>query len=86
MDNRKIYSLTQFMINHTTTQDDVFTLFNQWTMEDGIRISNFQEAIWIIEYMKTIQQVDVELLKETQKIDKEKLEKEICNGKKILQW
>jgi hypothetical protein len=58
-------------------------LFNQWVNLEGIRISNFDEAIWVIEYIKTIQNTNIESLNEARKIDKIKLEKEFYDGQKV---
>lgn len=83
MNRQQVYSLTNFILKqHKQVGKDVFSIFNDWIAEEGVHITNIEEALWVTNYITSLQYTDIESIKEALKIDKEKLEKEIVYGKK----
>lgn len=83
MNRQQVYSLTNFILKqHKQVSKDVFSIFNDWVAEQGVHITNLEEALWVTNYITSFQYTDIESIKEALKIDKEKIEKEIVYGKK----
>ena len=73
IDTVKIYNLTQYIIENKTTKD-VFALFNEWTTKNRVRIENYEEAMWILNHIRTLQHMDITIIKEAQILDKKQIE------------
>ena len=73
IDTVKIYNLTQYIIENKTTKD-VFALFNEWTTKNRVRIENYEEALWILNHIRTLQHMDITIIKEAQILDKKQIE------------
>ena len=73
LDNIKIYNLTQYITENKATKD-VFALFNEWTTKNKVRIQNYEEAMWILDHIRTLQHMDVTIIKEAQILDKKQIE------------
>ena len=84
MDKEQIYSLTNYVLKlNNQSNKNTFSIFNEWSEETGIYISKLEESLWVIEYIKSLQYVDAETIKEALLIDKKEIEKEKkSNGKK----
>lgn len=84
MDKEQIYSLTNYVLKlKNQSNKNTFSIFNEWSEETGIHISKLEESLWIIEYIKSLQYVDADTIKEALLIDKKEIEKEKkSNGKK----
>ena len=88
MDKEQIYSLTNYVLKlKNQSNKNTFSIFNEWSEETGIYISKLEESLWVIEYIKSLQYVDAETIKEALLIDKKEIEKEKkSNGKKQFLW
>ena len=73
IDTVKIYNLTQYIIENKTTKD-VFALFNEWTTKNRVRVENYEEAMWILNHIRTLQHMDITIIKEAQILDKKQIE------------
>lgn len=84
MDKEQIYSLTNYVLKlNNQSNKNTFSIFNEWSEETGIYISKLEESLWVIEYIKSLQYVDADTIKEALLIDKKEIEKEKkINGKK----
>ena len=77
MNREQIYSLTNYILKRKNqTNKNTFLIFNEWSEETGIHISKLEESLWVIEYIKSLQYVDTETIKEALNIDKKEIEKE----------
>lgn len=77
MNREQIYSLTNYILKRKNqTNKNTFLIFNEWSEETGIHISKLEESLWVIEYIKSLQYVDIETIKEALNIDKKEIEKE----------
>ena len=76
MTKKNIYSLTEFVVHHKKENTDPYWLFNSWSKTSHIRVDDYEEAVWAIQHIKMILQMDDESLKEARDIDKIILEKE----------
>lgn len=75
LDNVKIYNLTEF-ISQNKTKKDVFALFNEWTTQNRVHIKNYEEAMWVIRHIRSLQHMDNTIIKEAQILDKKQIDKE----------
>jgi hypothetical protein len=75
LDNVKIYHLTQY-ITENKANKDVFALFNEWTTKNRVQIRNFEEAMWVLNHIRTLQHMDITIIKEAQILDQKQIEKE----------
>lgn len=81
IDNRKIYSITKYIQETNKKQNDSFILFNEWSRKTGIKIFDFNEAMWFVEYITALLQMDDDILREAQNIDKKEIERlGVSNG------
>lgn len=78
-----IYSLTDYVLHHKNENDDPYWLFNNWSKSSRITIDDYEEAVWAIQHIKMILQMDDESLKEAMSIDRMYIEK--TNGNPPLQ-
>ena len=78
-----IYSLTDYVLHHKNENDDPYWLFNNWSKSSRITIDDYEEAVWAIQHIKMILQMDDESLKEAMNIDRMYIEKN--NGNPPLQ-
>lgn len=75
MTKENIYSLTEFVVRHKNENTDPYWLFNNWSKSNHT-VVEYEEAVWAIQHIKMILQMDDESLKEARDIDKIILEKE----------
>lgn len=77
MNREQIYSLTNYILKiKNQINKNAFSIFNDWTEETGICITKLEESLWVIEYIKSLQYIDTDTIKEALLIDKKEIEKE----------
>lgn len=71
MENKNIYSLTDYIIKSDFPKTfSPIEIFNIWTEKNNITVSEWSEAIWFINFIKSLLTADKRVLEEAQKIDK----------------
>jgi hypothetical protein len=69
MNEKTINDLTEYFLNNNFSNLTVFEIFNNWRDKYKYSASTYEEAIWIIEYIKMMLETDRETIKEALEID-----------------
>ena len=71
MENKNIYNLTDYIIKSDFPKTfSPIEIFNTWTEKNNITVSEWSEAIWFVNFIKSLLTTDKKVLEEAQKIDK----------------
>lgn len=70
MTKEQILDLTEFTIKNHNSDDDALCIFNLWSIKKNVNLTNYDEAMWAIGYIKDIKNTDISIISEAQKIDK----------------
>jgi hypothetical protein len=82
IDNIKIYSLTKYINETNNLNKDVFIIFNEWSRKNNLYITDFEDAMWFIDYIKHLLKIDKAIIEEAQIFDKKEMERTgVFNGK-----
>ena len=79
--NLQIFALTNYiMSNHLGKKEDPFLIFNLCVDKFNIQVSNYKEALWLIDYIRNLAITDDNLIYEALEIDKNKYKEGNKNG------
>lgn len=69
--NKNILNITDYVIslNQKETVSPI-EIFNNWSAKNNILITNWNEVVWFIDFIKVLLKTDKSILTEAQKIDK----------------
>lgn len=69
INNDIIYNLNEFILNETNKSKTNTVIFNEWSLQNNIKITDFKEVLWFVDHIKTIRKMDREIIKEAQFFD-----------------
>ena len=77
INNNIVYSVTEFILQEDCSNKDNFYLFNKWSAKVGNPLHNYEDAILIINHIKSVINSDRETMAQAQIIDKKNIRKNI---------
>jgi hypothetical protein len=61
-------NIANYIVENDLKSKDVFDIFNNWSSEKGFIIKNTKDLLWIISYIKLLQSMDYDFIKESLQI------------------
>ena len=77
INNNIVYSVTEFILQEDCSNKDNFYLFNKLSAKVGNPLHNYEDAILIINHIKSVINSDRETMAQAQIIDKKNISKNI---------
>jgi hypothetical protein len=58
-------NIANYIVENDLKNEDVFNVFNNWVSEKGFIIKNTKDVLWVISYIKLLQSMDYDFIKES---------------------